>query len=302
MEKSSEESVAKRLRIQEREQNKLESPLKKPKLSKHLMELPNECMLNILRYLSNFDVLRNVAQVCKRFYVLSQDQHLIRKIKVDSETWVKIQEENNCEDLLRVLKRSLDLTFLSYDFGLNHGPPGKMFLKALSSMNHQFLKEVYIRAKDFIHEEILKYLEKCPNLKVLKLEFEPKIGNEVTQILVHKYLSWITSFKLRKLEEFYFGYEIDLNDSTDFKDFLEILAGNFPKMQRLCLNTPKYLAPNGTPANPHSLQMVEYAKICGEFASQNNINIEIWRNGFPHIAEHPPCSKRHYAVYPCNPN
>ena len=188
--------------------------MSEPKLSKHLMELPNECMLNILHYLSNFDVLRNVAQVCKRFYVLSQDQHLIRKIKVDSETWVKIQEENNCEDLLRVLKRSLDLTFLSYDFGFNHGPPGKMFLKALSSMNHQFLKEVYIRAKDFIHEEILKYLEKCPNLKVLKLEFEPKIGNEVTQILVHKYLSWITSFKLRKLEELYFGYEIGREKKT----------------------------------------------------------------------------------------
>ena len=278
------------------EQNKLESPLKKPKLSKHLMELPNECMLNILHYLSNFDVLRNVAQVCKRFYVLSQDQHLIRKIKVDSETWVKIQEENNCEDLLRVLKRSLDVTFLSYDFGLNHGPPGKMFLKALSSMNHQFLKEVYIRAKDFIHEEILKYLEKCPNLKVLKLEFEPKIGNEVTQILVHKYLSWITSFKLRKLEEFYFGYEIDLNDSTDFKDFLEILAGNFPKMQRLCLNTT--WNPN---AHAHP-QMVEYAKICQAFASQKNTNLEIWLWGFPFFAVHPPCSKRHYAVYPCNPN
>ncbi len=35
---------------------------------------------------------KNVAGVSKRFYELSQDQHLIRKIEVDSETWTKIQE------------------------------------------------------------------------------------------------------------------------------------------------------------------------------------------------------------------
>ena len=54
--------------------------------------LPNECLLKIMSFLSNYDVLRNVAGVSKRFYELSQDQHLIRKIEVDSETWTKIQE------------------------------------------------------------------------------------------------------------------------------------------------------------------------------------------------------------------
>ena len=204
-------------RIQELEQKNLESPLKEPMSSKHLMELPNECLLNILGYLSNFDVLRNVAGVCKRFYELSQDQHLIRKIKVGSETWAKIQEEKYCENLLKVLKRSLNLTYLSFDFGWNDEVPGEMFLKALSSMNHQFLKEVNIRAKEFLHQEILKYLEKCSNLRVLKLEFEPKKGNDVTQILIHKYLNWITSFKLKNLEEYHFGYELYLDGSTFFQ-------------------------------------------------------------------------------------
>ena len=79
-------------RIQELEQKNLESPIMEPKSNMNLMELPNECLLKILGYLSNFDVLGNVARVCKRFYELSQDQHLIRKIEVDSETWTKIQE------------------------------------------------------------------------------------------------------------------------------------------------------------------------------------------------------------------
>ena len=61
-------------------------------LIRSLESLPNECLLKIMSYLSNYDVLRNVAGVSKRFYELSQDQHLIRKIEVDSETWTKIQE------------------------------------------------------------------------------------------------------------------------------------------------------------------------------------------------------------------
>ena len=77
-------------RIHELELKNLESPILEPKSNMNLMELPNECLLKILGYLSNFEVLRKVALVSKRFYKLSQDQHLIRKIEVDFETWVKI--------------------------------------------------------------------------------------------------------------------------------------------------------------------------------------------------------------------
>ena len=67
--------------------------------------LPNECLLKIMSFLSNYDVLRNVSGVSKRFYELSQDQDLISKIEVDSETWAKIQEGKYWEDFLKVLKR-----------------------------------------------------------------------------------------------------------------------------------------------------------------------------------------------------
>ena len=58
---------------------------------KNLESLPNECLLKIMSYLSNYDVLRNIAGISKRFQELSEDKHLIRKIEVDSETWTRIQ-------------------------------------------------------------------------------------------------------------------------------------------------------------------------------------------------------------------
>ena len=50
-------------------------------------ELPNEIWLEIISYLSTFDVLRNVAQVSKRFLKLSEDPHVIRKIEVDPDQY-----------------------------------------------------------------------------------------------------------------------------------------------------------------------------------------------------------------------
>ena len=75
---------------------------------KHVLvpELPNETWLEIMSYLSTYDILRNVAGVSKKFYELSQDHHLIRQIEVDSETWTKIQEGKHCEDFFKVLKGS----------------------------------------------------------------------------------------------------------------------------------------------------------------------------------------------------
>ena len=191
---------------------------------KNLESLPNECLLKIMSYLSNYDVLRNVAVVSKRFYELSQDQHLIRKIEVNSETWAKIQEGKYCEDLLKVLKRSLKLKFLSLDFGIQKVDK---FLEALPMMNHQFLKELCLKgdgrselhnATSFLHPEnlswnLLKYLMKCTKLKVLKFEFEPKSEEDW---ITNPCLSWIqetiSNFKLKNLQELHLGsLDIDLN-------------------------------------------------------------------------------------------
>ena len=78
-------------------------------------------LLKILGYLSNFDVLRNVAVVSKKFHELSQDQHLIRKIEVDSAAWPDDLNEEYCKRFLEVIKRSLNLTFLSFGDNFNNG-------------------------------------------------------------------------------------------------------------------------------------------------------------------------------------
>ena len=112
--------------------------------------------------------------------------------------------EKYCEDLLKVLKRSLKLTFLSLDLG-NQGMA--KFLEALPMMNHQFLEELCLTGNGILHESgwgnffidldfivspnILEYLEKCTKLKVLRFEIKPKVNEEDPEVVSYPYLSWI---------------------------------------------------------------------------------------------------------------
>ena len=204
-------------RIQQLEEELLlrnsESSATEPNINNVLVpvpELPNEIWLEIMSYLSTFDVLRNVAQVSKKFQKLSEDQHLIRKIEVESvEFWPEDEKQKYCEDFLGVLKRSLKLRSLSFGFSLDidNDTSGENFLEALPSMNHHLLQEINLsNMKDFLNEDILKYFEKCP-LKVLKIEFKPETRNEITQIVIHPYLSWIFGFKLKNFWIFLTGHQ-----------------------------------------------------------------------------------------------
>ena len=95
-------------------------------------ELPNEIWLEIMSYLSTFDVLRNVAQVSKKFHKFSEDPHLIRKIEVESvQSWPEDEKEKYCHDFLRVLKRSLKLRSLSFGFSwdIENDTSGGKFLE-----------------------------------------------------------------------------------------------------------------------------------------------------------------------------
>lgn len=262
------------------------------------MELPDECLLKILGYLSNFDLLRKVAVVSKKFHELSQDRHLIRKIEVSSQFWPTDQKEQYCNGFLEVLNRSLNLTFLSFDFGTDHGASGKIFLKALPSMNHQFLKEFHLMCdssdcegddwpllsllhqphlshwlSENCYEEILEYIGKCPNLKILKFEFKPNTIDPLDgDFLIHPMLSEIeesaiTGFKLKNLHELHLiGFEINTDESS-FKKVLETFSENLPKLQRLCLTTElgQYM----------EREWEEYEKICQAFAPEKHIKLEI---------------------------
>ena len=274
------EIVRKSKRIQE-----LEDQIKQESLE----SLPNECLWKIMSYLSNHDLLRNIAPVSKRFYKLSQDQRLIRKIVVDSETWEKIPQGKCTEDLLNVLKRSLKLTSFSFDFGI-HSSAGERFLQALYMMNHQFLQELCIKgdaryelfyATVFLSESpgnpgnLLKYLEVCPKLKVLRFEFKPQSKSDWEELkhpLSLPFLSWIqetiSNIKHKNLQEFHLnGLELDLHKQV-FKKLLETIAGNMPKLQFLCL-TVQLSEPD-----VHG-EWDEFDKICRGFVSEKNIRLEI---------------------------
>ena len=220
-------------------------------------KLPNEIWLEILSYLPTHDLLRNVARVSKRFHELSEDPHLIRKIEVESVgSWPKDKEEKYCHDFLRVLKRSLKLKSLSFGFcsDINYDKSEEMFLEALPSMNHQFLEEFILKgdgktdcdtATKFlepVNENILKYLEKCPELKVLKFEFRPEFEEFTHFPVLSDFYESIMKFKLKNLQEFHligvnindFIFDGDASGAKPVK-FLETIAENMPKLQRLCL-------------------------------------------------------------------
>ena len=244
-------------------------------------ELPNETWLEIMSYSSTFDVLRNIARVSKRFLKLSEDPHVIRKIEVQSvQTWPKDKEEKYCDDFLRVLKRSLKLKKLSFGFHCSDNDnSGKKFLDTLPSLNHEFLQEFCLNGdgkKDyniaakfltsFLRENIKIYLEKCPDLKIFKFEFQPELSEEHygDYPAVSDMANVLSSFRLKNLEEFHLiGIDICDCQNHKFKEFLEgiTISDNLPKLQRLCL----------------TCQDVKniWDEDCQTYASERNINIEI---------------------------
>ena len=260
-------------------------------------ELPNEIWLEIMSYLSTFDVLRNVAQVSKKFQKFSEDPHVIRKIEVESvEFWPEDEKEKYCNDFLGVLKRSMKLRSLCFGFSwdIDNDTSGEKFLEALPSMNHHFLQEFCLKGdgkRDFsnasgflkmgpnsnpLNENIGKYLEKCSDLKVLKFEFTPEV-NEDDWLLDFPMLDEmlvINSLKLKNLQEFYlngvfiqggwnWGSKGTLQPLLKFKKFLDTIAENFPKLQRLCL---------ACEGDPYS-----WSETFQAFASRRNIKVEISR-------------------------
>ena len=267
-------------------------------------ELPNEIWLEIISYLSTFDLLRNVAQVSKKFHKFSEDPHVIRKIRVESvQSWPEDKKEKYCDDFLGVLKRSLKLRSLSFGFSwdIRNDRSGEKFLEALPSMNHHFLQEFCLKGdgKDSyddaawflkmlpdsnpLNENIVKYLEKCPNLKILKFEFKPEV-NGTDLALDYPFLDDVhvlSLLKLKNLRELHligvflgtnFGglslnsldpeeVFLDFEELLDFKDYLDTFAQNFPRLQRLCL----------TCENDQNYQNETFQA----FASKRNINVEI---------------------------
>ena len=235
--------------------------------------IPDEPLLEIMSYLSTYDVLKNVARVSKRFHKLSKDSHVIRKIEVDpAQFWHTDKEEKYWDEFLRVLKRSLKLRSLSFGFSSNMA--GEKFFEAMSSMNHKFLQEFCLKIdvadwNNWVYA--WRYLYECPDLKVLKFELEPEETDDGFALYSFasvferiECLISVISSELKKLQEIHFiGMDMDNLDEDKFKMFLDMIAENFPKLQRLCLTVLDFDFDFG------------YYNMCLDFASEKNIQIEI---------------------------
>ena len=191
-----------------------------------------------------------MACVSKKFHQLSKDRCLIRKIQLDFESWPENKKvEYINQGIRKVIKRSHNLTFVSFDFAENTSGLS-LFVWALRILNRY-----------------------CPKLKIIKLDFMPWKWNRD----IWKYLSdlqeTITSLEPNNfIEEFEMsGFKIDL-DKSRFKKVLETFAEKFPKLQRLCLATD--LAEEDLDYEPLE-KWDKYAEICQEFALAKSIKLEI---------------------------
>ena len=87
---------------------------KKRKIEKSAIEkFPDEILLKIFRYLSTYDILRNVAPVCHRFYDISQDSTLLQEIDLKFQKFDQIMAKNACY----AIRRSTSLKKLILDDG-----------------------------------------------------------------------------------------------------------------------------------------------------------------------------------------
>ena len=55
-----------------------------------IMAFPDEVLLRIFKNLSTFDILRQIAPVCQRFYRLSKDPTLITEVTVENLRWWEV--------------------------------------------------------------------------------------------------------------------------------------------------------------------------------------------------------------------
>ena len=237
--------VAKRRRLQmksEVEESTLEKKVMKSEIN--LPDLPDEIWLKILEYLSTKDILRNVAIVSRKFHQISQDPFLIKRIELKSneefEIWTRLKEKDYFADFFKVLKRSEKLTCLS----LNLEFMGQVFqlekiIKPLPFLvNLQGLEEFSLKSscdfQQFKASKVLKYLDQCPKLKILKIDCF-KTGN------LGPISKTISKFKFKNVKELHLTLRGTATANYAsvmvmvLKTFVKNITQNLPNIRLLCL-------------------------------------------------------------------
>ena len=236
---------------------------------------------------------------------LSDDPLLIKEIELREHH--KFENDAQSKGFLNRLKLSNNLKVFSFDLNFDDYYLEKELLKALPSFNHQHLEEFRIKGhhdrageeQDYMVLEsqskllvaLMKYLENCPNLKILKIEYDgenyrdrdedfgtgkwkwqhlgtTEIPEWHTSYFSLEYLEsndcgtpGVLSMKFPNLEELHLsGFELSGGPKYLLK-ILNTFHQNLPKLRRLCLNFDLY-------------DLSKYFKILQKFASETNIMVE----------------------------
>ena len=236
-----------------------------------ILDLPNEILLKILSYLSTRDILGNVAKVSKKFQKLTQNSTLIRKIEVNV-NWLRNTGYWNMthDDFLDVWKRSRGLRSFNLVFDQLDRDQINLWTKiekVLPFLDHPVLEEFILgiyqkftkNEQEFgdIYKNVLQYLHQCPSLK--KVKFYISYGTKPFTVIS----KLISGFEHKNLTELYLyaGQILEIEKSS-FKKFLEIVVGNFPKLQHLYYGF--WDIPN-----------FEYLQIAKKIASEKKVQIVI---------------------------
>lgn len=249
--------------------------------------LPDEIWLKIMEYLSTSDILRKMARISKRFNRISRDQNLIKRIEFKSfeltfgrrtRAWTDERMKNFYDDFFEVLKNAQNLRFLSLHLepsmlgGRFHG-----ILIQLSA-NYEYLEELHIQTRDigldlmqsdaefnvFLHLNLLVFLDRCPKLKILKLESDNLADPLHTVPYV---LATIASFKSRSLKELRLVFH-RTHCNASLTVFLKTLTENMPQLRSI------YIAFN-TGTNDQFSTAIAQQRIFQEIVSKKKLRIQI---------------------------
>ena len=223
----------------------------------NLLQLPDEILLKIMGYLSNKDVLKNLAQVPKRFRRLSKDPHLIKKIVLNFASvyklqpgvlhgWNKERRTKYYDDFSKVLQESQKLKILSLDFDDSYYPEkgNNVISDVLPSLNPQCLEEFHIKFRLFSGLEsleiLLNFLEKCPKMKTLKLHIWNHGGFDEANSMI---LKTILGSELKNVEKVHLTYRngrLPHDAILTIKNTLKKITDNMPQIKCLTLDLLVY--------------------------------------------------------------
>ena len=243
-----------------------------------IMDLPDEVLVHILSFLSNYDILRRVAPASRKFRQISQDEHLMKRIEfqfkaevLSSYDWSENRKEKYCNDFLEVVKKSRNLKVLSMSLKIKSAFSVYWWqiFDELSAIKDQCLElqEFCLTSNASGHiwiynifESLFRYLDKCPKMKKIKLgkiKLSSHHGSRILNIL--------ESSKLKTVEEFHV-VPTGSFDPFQIKSLLEIISKK-PNISCIFLTLQK--------RNFHVV------RICREFGLKNKVKIRVSHPGSP---------------------